>query len=709
MREEPERSDGVVAEPGFATLVVHVHWADDGTPAASVGVMAAPQPECRVREREGVTSSDGTLVLRHLRPGACTVRAMFSPSQELALADGQVTVIDFKARRAGVASGTVVNDRGQVIAGARIWVSAFDGPWRGFEVARSDASGRFSVPCVPRMCVGARKAGYAPSRLIEVTETTPQLELTLAGPGGTVRGRVVDTEHRALAAAVVEIGWKGGWVVPTGATGVSAVMATAPMLTTDERGEFSFEGVAPGDIGVRAWADGCAPVEERVLVEARQTASVEVVLPRGAIVEGAVRDTRGDVVAGATVERSGAYFDFARSRTLTDARGAFRLENLPLGTVALEVDSRSGGVRATIVTAAGGVSPWNPVVGAAGARLEGRVVGPHGEPLAELFVGIVAGNTPAATNTTGTDAKGTFAFDDLAQKTVDLLIESSQGQLARRKDVPVGAEPIVVTLSADELPSVHVRGRVRDSEGKPIAASVVLMNRAFGMGQGVTTRADGTFDRGPIAAGVYSLEVDARGFGHVPIDCLTLHAGEERMLPDIVLARAGRVQLELRDLGQPMCQLKIVRDDGVTMTWVMSEGARATAELPPGSYTAATQLGNRRIGSVAFRVRSGETVAATIAFVTGNDVAVECRTGPMPASSTVLVLVRDVAGTLVDIAEFHMLHQKGDEASNWTCSLVAGQYQIEARASDGRTAIANVTVRDGGEKPRVVLDLTAGH
>lgn len=93
-REAAERADQATAEPGFATLVVRMRWADDHSPAANVGVLAKPQPGSLLTEREGLTDARGTLVLRRIRPGPCWLTSPFTKTLNLDLTAAMVTSLD---------------------------------------------------------------------------------------------------------------------------------------------------------------------------------------------------------------------------------------------------------------------------------------------------------------------------------------------------------------------------------------------------------------------------------------------------------------------------------------------------------------------------------------------------------------------------------------------------------------------------------------
>ncbi|HEX6813254.1 MAG TPA: sigma-70 family RNA polymerase sigma factor [Planctomycetota bacterium] len=700
-RQEVAATGEPAAEPGFATLLVRMRWADDGTPAADAGVSARPQPGSQLTEREGLTDAQGRLVLRRVRPGPCWVTTAFTEVARLELAAGAVRTLDLDAKRTGFVTGTVVDANQRPVADARLWLSEDGSPFRGFEVGRSDAVGRFRLSFVDGQHLGARKAGHAPSQLHGLTKSTENVVLTLDGAGGSVHGRVVDADHRPIAGARVEIGPTGGGVI--GSTfGVRHTQPTAPKLTTDVRGEFVCEGIVIGNTKVKAWAAGFGPISERVAIEEARAAHVVLVLPRAASVAGVVRDAAGRAVAHATVTRSGTYYEFGRPLTETEDDGTFRLTDLPAGSVTLSVIARDGKVEESVATTAGATTTWNPVV--AGKRqLTGRVVGPDGAPLPKLLVGVLPPQQFHAHPQTTTDERGAFELRGFDAGPVTLLVESDAATLATRTIEPSG-EPIVITLTATELPTAHLRGRVVDTAGKPLAARLTLRLASWRSCPYTETGADGTFHRGLMPAGNYLVTVEANGYGSTNAGVVRVAPGEDKTMPDLVLARAGRVVLELRD--NPAAHtgmIKVSRDDGAAAAWLTPEGNRATAELPPGAYFAVAE-GSRKVGSVAFRVDSEQTTSAVLTFVAAESVTFVCRIDATSADDIIVLVVRDSGGALAGSAELHVVNRRDGKPLEWRTLLPPGQFTVQARASDGRSAAADFTVTAGARLQGVVLE-----
>lgn len=659
-----------------------------------MGVLAKPQPGSLLTERDGLTDARGTLVLRRIRPGPCWLTSPFTKPLNVDLAPATVRTFDLDANRTGTIAGSVVDDLQRPVADARLWLSIGANPFRGFEVGRSDAQGRFRLPFVQGQDLGARKAGHAPSRLLALNKGSADVTLTLSGAGGTVQGRVVDGDNRPIAEARIEVGAMGGWNVPGSTMTEMWKQPTPPMLTTGEDGTFVCEGIATGTVEVKAWAPGFGPISEPVIVAAGRPTAITLVLPRGAVVAGTVRDAAGRAVAGATVARVGSYQDFARPRTVSGVDGTFRLVDLPPGSVDLSCVTRDGRIEANVATQAGATTPWDPVAATSAPALVGRVVGPDGKPLANFQVGVVPAGGVHADPQATTDGNGGFELPNVGAGTTTLLVELDRAWLATREIVVPPAEPLVVTLTPNEMPTAHLRGRVVDTAGKPVFAGLTIRLPSWRMCPVTTTDATGVFDRGPLPPGDYLVAIEAKGHGATNLGAVRLAAGEDRTLPDIVLARAGRAELELRG-GEASSggMLMIARDDGVVATWVMPDGNRAVAELPPGTYLAVMQIRATR-AAASFTVRSEQTTTAVLAFAKATPVTFSCR-GEIPSpGDTMQIVVRDAAGVLVDCVLMHRIEQRDAEPVQWRTLLPPGAYAVTARLDDGRVTTTQVTVHD---------------
>ena len=704
--------DAIAPEPSFATLVVRITWAENRTPAARVGVRVLPQPSSTTSEREGVSDATGSAVVHRIRPGPCWLVTTFTELHRLDLAANTVTTVDLKARHDGFVEGRVVDAAGRAIADARLWLSDGGNPFLGFEVAHSDPAGTFRVPFHVGCHLGARKSGYAPSRLRMLNARNAPIELVLPRDGGSVRGRVVDPNGHPIADAQLRIGWPGGWVVPGTTIEEPAVTPTPASLATDASGAFLCEGIEPGSVRVFAWAAGRAPVLERVLVEPGRTSEVTFTLPAGAVVTGVVRDSGGKPVANASIHQVAGndamavgFHEFGRSRTQSDGEGRYRLEDLPGGTVVLTASRDDANVTATIDLRPDAVSTWDPTLRVV-PQLAGRITGPNNEPLAGLRIGAVKSGVPMASRVEVTDAEGRFTLRGFETRRNDLLIANDVMTLARRNGVVVGNEPLLVRLTADELPTASVRVRILDGDRKPLDASVLFMSIAHGTGFQCKLSDDGVTRSGFVAAGAYTIKVSAPGYGSVPLAPVQLRAGEECALADVVLEPAGQVEIRLAGETPRVAQLRLLRDDGETAAWLSFDGDVAKREVPPGSYRALAQIGNG-CASMPILVRSKQTTTATLTITPAALVRFECRFAGSRPDGRVLVRVYDEGNTLVDTYELHM-HMLGSEGpSRWENRLPPGTYRLEARAQNDRTATQSLTIKSASETADVVLELSA--
>lgn len=710
-REAANAPDTPLAAPGFATLVVRIRWADDQSPAANVGVHLRPHPGNRVNERERLTDHSGTAILARIRPGKCSVETTFTEVQWLELEAETVRELELTANRDGFVEGMVVDSNHRPVPDARLWLSARANYTLGFEVGRSDAEGRFRLPARTDTYLGARKAGFAPSRVRYLQKLGKPIELVLPKQGGNLRGKVVDAANQPIAAAQLSIGGQGGWVVPGSTIEEHWLMPMPAMVTTDEVGEFAGDGVEPGDLDVRAWAEGHAPTAEKIRVDAGSTSRVTLVLQAGAVVTGVVRDPKGRPIAEASVramnETNEPTREFGYPSATSDAAGAFRLEDLPVGRVILRAGHRGAKATQTIDTVANAAVTWDPTLEVSGV-LAGRVVGPDDQPVAGLLVGTFEPGQPISGLQRPTDADGRFELNGIDGTRVDLVFSSELSPIATRRGVAVGSEAALIRLTDAEMPTAFLRTRVLDTAGQPVAASLMIMSVAFGQGQQASTGPDGTVRHGPLPPGGYGLVVTSSGYGELRLAPVVLHAREELTIPDVVLSPAGMLEVRIAGQGhQHGITLRVLRGDGESVAWLTTEAGKARRELPPGQYLVLGEAGGAR-GSVPVTVRSKESVQTTLAFQPATTVAFECRFGGARPDGRVMVFVHDAADTLVDVYELHM-HVHGGPKRNevkWQNQLLPGDYRLTARTDDGRVAQQRLVVGANASAEPVVIEFS---
>ncbi len=644
-----------------------------------------------------------------------------------------------------VLAGQVVDASGRKpIPDARVWAAAEPGA-----VVRTDAEGRFrlAAPGRRRFDLEAVAPGYLRRR---VAIARPQLVSRQVGTvalarAGRLRGRVVDPQGRPLAGAAV-------LAIPLGAVGGRAFSPADPVAdraTTDEGGRFELLAVRPEQsYEVRALLAGALPAARRAtaddprLTGARGKAEVDgglvlVLAPARAAV-GKVQDPAGRPIAGAEAVarpalRPGSAVDapaedgepLVRSSP-SDARGVFRLPELPAAEVELAV-RRAGyapAVFAALRIPAGGL-PEEPVdLGVVtlrpGATLAGRVIDHRGQavPGGEVFVlarpaspdaaeRALHGLKPAAPLA----ADGRFALDDLAAGApVHLAVRAPGFLIGQVRAVrPPTARPLVIRLE----PAADLRGLVVDEAGEPVpGARVDLHWQAFlpeeperPVGEPIlrTARADGAgrFELRGLPAGAARVGVAAPAF--VPL------AGVEVELPRPAAAGELRLVLERGALlegrvtsaaGEPVAAVRVgvggaaaaTNDDG--RYWL--EGAAPGRQEVLFLHPAYGRLARR------FEIRPGVNVL-DVAFEPGVEVA----------GRVVDDAGRPVPGARVELAPENRFEPRqyrdvaGADGRFRLSPVLAGTYRLTAGA-DGFTDTEHPAALAVGGEPlagvEVVLD-----
>ena len=177
---------------------------------------------------------------------------------------------------------------------------------------------------------------------------------TTPGRAAEVRGRVVDSMGRPIAGAAIRI-WRKQ---PNSANRIeNQIVATGgnAELKTDADGRFRAADLS--DLGKSVCV--VAQSEETLAARSRWTPSAErdlidvgdVVARRLRSVTGRVSDCNGAPVQGATVFNSGDGSE--RVETVTDAAGAFRLDRVPEGRIALFAERKGYRFAGTLLEATG--------------------------------------------------------------------------------------------------------------------------------------------------------------------------------------------------------------------------------------------------------------------------------------------------------------------------------------------------------------------
>jgi hypothetical protein len=282
---------------------------------------------------------DGAFVLGGLEPGLHELRAEaagYGPATRSveAGADDVAIVLD----PGGAITGTVVDEVGRPVRVFQAWAQPARDEGRRTVLAPfksvTGTDGRFLIEDVAAgpYVVQVSAADRMPASVSDLNVTagaTADAGRIRLGPGGTVRGHVVDAEGAGIGGATLSVrGSERGVFGPT----------MTPQGLSDPGGAFEVKGVAPGMVQVTAShaayaARASAPLE---VDPARGPAEVRIVLGRGGRVEGWLRRRDGSGVPGASIrtlsrDAPGLMFSMEQSLIVTNQDGSFVIEHVPAG------------------------------------------------------------------------------------------------------------------------------------------------------------------------------------------------------------------------------------------------------------------------------------------------------------------------------------------------------------------------------------------
>lgn len=426
-------------------------------------------------------------------------------------------------------TGRVVDEGGAPIAEAEVFLTLRQirrsaSARRIADPVRTDDRGRFRFrgPAYRSLSIVLETfhPRFAPTvelRALDGSEAHIQLADVVLRPGGTVEGRIRDEFGAALANATVTL-------EPSRTNPMLWGRRTEllrPEVTTDGTGGFAFAGVARGGFRIRAELEGfekaaSAPFEMATTGIHRVD---DLVLVRGAVLTGEIRDTRGNAIRDARVQVRSTT-GRGNFRTTSDSDGRFALEHLPRGELALGVSARGFlGHEEVIDTAAVTAAADIEIELEDGLRITGLVHGPDGTPV-EMFAarprrlgaldapdrglepetrtpeagppraglpsgrpqgpGQKAGRSPfpADAGTPVRHPEGAFEFEGMLDGRYVVDITGSAYQAVRteefelRRDQP--APHIVVHLPR----GVRIHGSVLTAEGEPAAGAALELRQA---------------------------------------------------------------------------------------------------------------------------------------------------------------------------------------------------------------------------------------
>ncbi|MFP2924170.1 carboxypeptidase regulatory-like domain-containing protein [Pyxidicoccus sp. 3LG] len=615
-----------------------------------------------------------------------------------------------------------------IVAAGLWWSGWLDGTKPGIDGAvPSSGSASARAPGAPGSPQGTEKSGNASGS--HTGGGTPSVEEPMRMEEGTLRAEVFTAAGpHAKARVTLYFRAPGSAVRPSWSVAGSGL--------TDEAGVVALPA-RPGHYLVTARAEGLATARTNVTrPRGEATTSVRLTLEAGARLDGTTveRGSRAPVpLAELTLSPAltglTSVPEEERQATTSDGSGTFRFEGLAPGEYKLEARAPGRAPRKLDRIHVPGTGLTVELEGA--AFIEGFVELADGSPASGAKV--AASGTGEAVET-DTGAGGGFSLE----------VTPGVYQLAARKGDLTGAAPERVVVGAGmTVRDVRIKlgaaaslsGLVRNKgNGSPIAGATVTVTPGaltFSVEEDptvvarATSGADGRFDVGTLAPGMYSVTVRAQGFKKLVRGGVSVLDGQRFDLLAELDAN-GRIEGTVVDGAEkPLAGIHVTPEwrwrnipfDGALTTVTDAGGAFVLEDLPPGEiYVSARRPGSEMNVRERVKVVAGETSRVRIQLAEEGllEGTVRLTGGRVPPKPVTVFALR------VDAPPTESMRVPASPDGTWSMRVRAGRYRVMAWMTDtgnqsgdqekvveleaGKTARVDLEVREAS-KPMVVTVL----
>ncbi len=691
----------------MGSLLVRAVWADDGAPAADIGLKLHQSGATDFYRDVLVarTSEDGTVLLESVIPGRVSAHSDRGVSGSAQVRAGERAELELALPMGFSIRGVVRDVDGTPVTGADVYLwGCHDNPDQGFVVAKSGAQGAYSVRGLDAdglNFLSARAPWRAPTRqrlvmASEGAEVTADLQFEVEG--GAIEGRVITSDGSPVEGATIVVGATREWVsVPRFPDGAEAREPAGQRVFTDALGSFRVDGVAAGAIPVEARSPGRAPWRREVEVLAGRARAIDVVLEVGPRLEGTVRNDRGEPVARAEVTiGDGVSLDGAYRQTLAD--GSFEFDATPIGEFEIRAASERGGnAQATLVGVAGETQSWDAVL-TRGLVLRARVEAP-GTDLVQWSIEVRErrGGVDAFYSMSSADEDGRFEVLDCPESALDIELygpHSGPWPRAVVEDVRAGMGEILLRPDPGTEPSVRLRGRVVLADGEPCGeakVSPLLSGANLSPIESIDIET-GRFELGPYPPGRWRMRAHAPGFADLTSEERTLEADATWDLGDLVMQRGGTVVVDWHreegvETGEPA--LMLMSPSGAHEWFEYVDEVARSRPLLPGGYTLI--IGGKGIALAAepVEVQEGEETRLSINLKRGYPVRLTfAGADDRPLEESIEFTLRDAAGRTLSASTLAY----GLTPLEWSTDLLPGRYRFRAWTTTGRSGELELVV-----------------
>lgn len=540
-----------------------------GRPAAGAAVLVisqSPNPKGLPRTEEPVeikTDAEGRFRVPLLALGriGLAVRAQgFVPAAldglTLAPGKGVADLGTISLEAAARLAGRVVDPSERPVSEAQIRIEGKPG---GAEPqATTGPAGQFVLEGLragETLSLRVSRPGYAAVNLDPITLPAEEPVTVVLRPAARVSGTVVDEDGSPVAGASLLL------------TRDSRVLGAA---TADAGGRFAVEGVEPATLTLTAMAPGFLPSVQSDLdvPQGGELADLEVILERGAVLEGTVTAPSGEPAPGARITVSGnsapgSFAGLGLSQAAADEDGHYRLEGVAEGERSFRVEWNGLPPAARSVAVRAGTNRLDVQL-EGGAAVSGRVVTSSGEPVegAELRLAPLqetgGGELPSAISA----SDGFFRFAAVSPGRYRLQ-GARPGYAGPPRDVEVASDPVSdLELRLDRGGALS--GRLHGLLPAEISRVEVRASSPLSPRDQVSWPGpDGSWRLDDLGPGLWSVVAQIQGTSRAARASAVIEPGKEAVL-DLELGRGFILSGQVHRDGEPMSQAVVILQNGTS-------------------------------------------------------------------------------------------------------------------------------------------------
>ncbi|MFK7739798.1 MAG: carboxypeptidase regulatory-like domain-containing protein [Planctomycetota bacterium] len=727
--------------PGL--LTVRTQW-PDGAPAGggvALSIRGTDRSSAYRTIASGETNEHGIAQFEGIPAGRWSLRSHRGDRLRIDVT-GEEQDVAFELEAGVDVSGFVLDANARPVARASIWLQTRDPKSGGGSVVgESNGEGQFHLTHIPiHISLGAFAPNHGPSALVDLDEidTTQQpatVTLKLTSRGGTLRGRVTNSNGAPIANARLGIGKESGRIDRRG----DRVIERWSIRTTrsDSHGRYALEGLTPGEHAFTVFCEGYGFARSMCEVRANETSEHDVAMQRAGTLRGIVTDDAGQPMPGATVHcydvaprldyvQTGQ-IDFEQTfgylATAADQQGRYALHNVTAGSA--HVFAQPGGRfqwgepvaydQTHLEITPDGVTTWNPSIGE-GLTISGVVLYRDGNPMPHHFV-MLTNEENGKQHTQTNNGKGAFRFIQLASATYSIRVQywdapDGTPPLQREALVP-GQGQIELRAPFDKpvkLPPGAVLGRIDDAGLRirnPKALRVSLSSD------------QGWFhDNGKVVDGAFRFEnIKPCRFQLSLLEADTVLATSSwfDLLPGAELDTGV-----LRTVAAGTLDLRIERDEGAEAIepkiWLQRDGAGRSTQvrpglqdsvqidnLTPGDYNVLCTASGTTSAEVRVTIRANSSVAAKVILRPGQLVRMTAWFPEESPPKSYRYVVTSASGEVIRDRSSETRTQP-TRPLQLACTTPKGSFRVELFADGKKSHEGTYVVTEPKGETEILLD-----